>query len=120
MAKLELDMKGSYQLTNEEIDERVSKKSPGNYALGYRDEEDKKFVVRYVGRSDDDLKQRLKKQVEEYKRFKFSYATSSKEAFKKECKNYHDSGESENLDNTNHPDRPDDSDWECPFCDNFD
>jgi hypothetical protein len=30
-----LEMSGSYPLTAEAIDERLTRKSPGNYALGY-------------------------------------------------------------------------------------
>ncbi len=52
-----------------------------------------------------------------YKHFKFSYATSPKAAFEKECKNYHDFGGSEKLDNKQHPERPDGTNWECPVCD---
>lgn len=113
-----LDMKGSYELTTEKIDDAVTKESLGNYALGYI--RDKTFYVKYVGRSDNNLNARLKEHVGEkdsYKRFKYSYATSPKAAFEKECKNYHDFGESEILDNEQHPDRPDDSDWKCPVCD---
>ena len=52
-----LEMSGSYPLTNEAIDERLTRKSPGNYALGYLDSGT--FMVFYVGRSDSDLRHRL-------------------------------------------------------------
>ena len=113
-----LGMSGSYDLTNEEIDKQVTKKSPGNYALGYT--KDGTFYVKYVGRSDTDLNKRLKDWVGKYKKFKFSYATSPKAAFEKECHNYHDFGESDKLDNDNHPQRPDGTNWKCPVCDIFD
>lgn len=113
MAKLE--MNGSYELTNEEIDKRIKPKSIGNYALGYFKED--VFYVKYVGRSDENLNKRLKTWVESYKYFKYSYASSAKAAFVKECQNYHDFGEKETLDNIIHPDRPDGSDWKCPVCD---
>lgn len=116
-----LDMGGSYEFTSEKIDDVVTKKSPGNYALGYQSEDGKSFVVRYVGRSDTDLNQELKANLNpKYKRFKYSYATSPKVAFQKECQNYHDFGESEGLDNKKHPDRPDRARWKCPVCDVFD
>lgn len=42
-----------FPLNEGEIDERVTRVSPGNYALGYLD--DGTFVVFYVGRSDSDV-----------------------------------------------------------------
>ena len=50
-------MSGSYPLSDEAIDEVLTRKSPGNYALGYMDGET--FNVFYVGRSDCDVRQRL-------------------------------------------------------------
>lgn len=114
-----LEMNGPYILTTEKIDEVVTKTSPGNYGLGYVNDK-KVFIVKYVGRSDDDVNGRLKKWVGEYKKFKYSYASSPKAAFEKECRNYHDFGGKESLDNDNHPDRPDETDWECPKCTIFD
>ena len=53
-----LNMEGPYRLTKEKIDEVVTRKSPGNYGLGYV--RDDIFYVCYVGRSDDDVNERLK------------------------------------------------------------
>lgn len=116
-----LNMQGPYPLTVDKIDEIVTRKSPGNYALGYSDE--KSFYVRYVGRADTDVNARLKYWVgkkDNYKEFKFSYASSPKSGFEKECQNYHDFGGTDKLDNEIHPDRPDGTDWECPVCNIFD
>jgi hypothetical protein len=52
-----LEMSGSYPLTDEAIDEAVTRRSAGNYALGYMDGD--AFNVFYVGRSDSDLRRRL-------------------------------------------------------------
>jgi hypothetical protein len=115
-----LDMKGPYDLTTQKIDEIITQTSAGNYALGYVS--DSTFYVKYVGRSDDDVNERLKKWVgkkSKYKKFKISLATSPKVAFEKECKNYHDFGGSEKLDNEKHPERPDNADWKCPMCNTF-
>jgi hypothetical protein len=112
-----LEMKGPYKLSVQNIDRAVSRISPGNYALGYSS--DDKFIVKYIGRSDSDVNQRLKQHVDEYSSFKYSYASSPYDAFKKECVNYHDFGEAKKLDNKNHPDRPDGSGWKCPICDIF-
>jgi len=114
-----LDMKGSYPLTDEKIDDVVTRTSAGNYALGHKD--DDTFIVQYIGRSDSDVNKRLHKWVGgKYNRFKYSYSSSPKAAFERECRNYHDFGENEKLDNSSHPDRPDGSGWECPVCDIFD
>lgn len=113
-----LGMEGPYELTSEKVDEVVTKTSAGNYALGRV--ANSTFYVRYVGRSDSDVNRELKSKLgRNYSMFKFSYANSPKEAFEKECRNYHDFGESEKLDNERHPDRPDGTDWKCPRCDIF-
>ena len=115
-----LGMEGPYVLTSSEIDRVVTRTSAGNYALGYT-KDDGTFVVQYVGRSDSDVNQELKARLDsKYKKFKYSYATSPKAAFEKECRNYHDFGGREKLDNEIHPSRPAGRDWKCPVCDIFD
>ena len=52
-----LEMSGFFQLSDEAIDEELTRTSPGNYALGYMDRDT--FSVFYVGRSDSDVRQRL-------------------------------------------------------------
>ncbi len=114
-----LGMNGSYSLDAESIDKNVTRKSAGNYALGRVDGET--FYIKYVGRADDDVQRRLKEHLnEKYSAFKFSYATSPKDAFEKECNNFHDFGGVESLDNKIHPDRPKNANWKCPVCDIFD
>ena len=115
-----LEMQGSYDLTNDSIDKVITKTSAGNYALGRIDKADKKFIVSYVGRSDSDLNTRLKQHVGKYPLFKYSYASSPKAAFENECKNFHDFGGTNKLGNDIHPDRPANTNWECPYCNNFD
>ena len=112
-----LGMNGPYKLDTETIDENVTKKSPGNYALGKKDDEGT-FLVGYVGRADSDVNERLKSWLEKTKRplFKFSYATSAKATFEKECENYHDFDPPAN---DVHPDRPNGTYWKCPRCDVF-
>jgi len=111
-------LSGPYQLSSEKIDELVSRVSPGAYVLE-RSSDPNSFIVDYVGRSDNDVNSRLKKWVgvKGYKRFKFGYFTSPKAAFEKECAIYHDF--SGNLDNEIHPQRPKDTDWQCPQCNAF-
>ena len=52
-----LKMNGSFPLSAEAIDNTMTRTSPGNYALGYM--EDNMFRVFFVGRSDSDVRQRL-------------------------------------------------------------
>ncbi len=52
-----LEMTGSYPLSDEAIDEVLTRTSPGNYALGYMD--GGTFSVFYLGRSDSDVRRRL-------------------------------------------------------------
>lgn len=108
----------SYKLIRDEVNRVVTRTQAGNYALGYQKEDT--FIVKYVGRADSDVADRLLKHADKakYARFKFSYASSEKAAYEKECQNYHDFGEKESLDNKIHPDLPDNSKkWKCPVCD---
>ena len=56
-----LEMTGSFPLSDEAIDDAVMRRSPSNYALGYL--EDNVFRVFFVGRSDSDVRQRLREWV---------------------------------------------------------
>lgn len=118
-----LDMKGPFRYDTDEMKNQVAEERIGNYALGYKNDKGT-FVVQYVGRSDTDLQRRLVDHVEareKYEYFKFSYANDAVEAFEKECRNYHDFGESRKLRNERHPDRPDGhTDLTCPYCDILD
>lgn len=108
-----LGMEGPYPLNEEEIDKRIMKNKIGNYAYGHLDKDDI-FIVEYIGRSDTCLNTRIRHGIGEYEMFKFSYAESVKEAFEKECNNYHDFGGKEKLNNAIHPARPEGSDIGCP------
>lgn len=113
-----LDMLGPFALTDNEVNKRVSENVMGNYAFGYIDKKSA-FRVCYVGRSDSDLKKEIKQQMKTDRakgctHFKFSTAKSKKEAFEKECRNYHDFGGNTKLHNKNHPDKPDGTEYECP------
>jgi hypothetical protein len=112
-------MQGPYTLDNMSIDANVTNTLPGIFALGMI--EDYKFIVKHIGRSDTDINAQLKTWVgKNYTSFKFSYATSSKAAFAKECKNFHDFGGTQQLDNDIHPERPVNTDWGCHFCGVYD
>lgn len=109
-------MIGPYTFDQHTINQKVTKRSAGNYALGFKNS-DGAFIVCYVGRSDTDLNARLHIQLKEHphKMFKFSYAQTSIEAFEKECKNYHDFGGRSKLENEIHPDKPY-AVCKCPIC----
>lgn len=114
-----LDMLGPFALTDNEVNKRVLDNVMGNYAFGYIAAESGAFVVRYVGRSDSDLKNEIKQQMGNdcaagCTHFKYSIAKSVKEAFEKECRNYHDFGGSTKLHNKNHPDKPNGTKYKCP------
>lgn len=73
----QLAMKGSYPLGHVAIDAAVTRRSAGNFALGYMDGDI--FVVFYVGRSDRDVRQSLHDWVGVQSRYKL-YGPSSKAA----------------------------------------
>ncbi len=119
-----LNMGRSYDLTYDEINNNIADNRVGNYAYGFINDNGL-FVVRYVGRSDNDLKERIKHGITDmeinpslrYERFKFSYAETIKEAYEKECRNYHDFGGDRGLlNNEKHPSKPAGVDWLCPIC----
>jgi hypothetical protein len=111
-----LDMIGPFRFSQTIIDVEVPDERMGNYTLGYTEGE--YFIVRYVGRSDTNLRTELKYYLNlGYTHFKFSVAQSRKAAFEKECRNYHDfGGDDGKLDNQNHPGRPDGLYLKCPVC----
>lgn len=110
-------LRGPFPLTGSGVDKEVTKKSAGAYALGNTNDKGA-FVVKYVGRSDDDVNARLKQHVpQSYTQFKYEYYSSAKAAFEKECNLYHDFNPPDNL---IHPDRPDGTNWKCPQCNKFD
>jgi len=111
-----LGMIGPTALTVKNIDQFITGRSPGNYALGYV--LGHSFIVKYIGRSDTDLNISLKSWINSYAYFKWSYASSELEAYEKECANFHDFGGSEMLDNHDHPSKPKGSKWVCPVCGN--
>lgn len=119
-----LNMGASFPLNEDEINARIAENRIGNYAYGYINDNGS-FIVKYVGRSDTDLRTRIKHGIQEfndnpklrYERFKFSYADSAEEAYRKECQNYHDFGGPEgSLMNERHPDTPDGLNLTCSIC----
>lgn len=111
-----LNMTGPFLLNEKEIDQNIERSIPGNYAYGYLND-DNRFVVEYVGRSDTDLNERIRHGLGKYKMFKFSYAINVQAAYEKECQNFHDFGGDDGiLDNKIHPDSPENTNLKCPIC----
>lgn len=120
-----LNMRGPFPLTDEEVDLRVEEGKIGNYAYGYVEERDGRqiFIVRYVGRSTTDLRAEIKKRHKsenkftktDCEQFKYSYAETEREAYEKECQNFHDFGGEQSLLNDVHPAKPEDNGtYKCP------
>jgi hypothetical protein len=112
---------GPYKFDIETINKNFQRIAPGNFTLGYINEKNL-FVVKYVGRDDNDLRSCLTQWIGkslQYTLFKASYTTNSKDAFDNECHIYHNFGGSRHLDNETHPMRPSNTDWQCPRCDFF-
>lgn len=70
--------------------------------------------IRYVGRSDTNLRSRLEDWKEKYNFYQFTSCSNAKEAFEKECQLWHEHGST--LDNKIHPDKPTGSGLACPIC----
>jgi hypothetical protein len=74
-----LEMNGSYPLSDDAIDKALTRRSPGNYALGYIDGNG--FQVFYVGRSDSDVRRRLHDWVDMPSRYR-RYASPAKASWR--------------------------------------
>jgi hypothetical protein len=105
---------GMHSLTSWAIDLKVRQHSGGAYALGITLLPNGEIPIKYVGRADYDLNNRLKQHASEgrYKYFAFIYCGSVIAAYDKDCELYHTFG---NLDNTVHPAKPNAS-CKCPQC----
>jgi hypothetical protein len=111
----ETGLNGPFALTEAVINQEVTKTSPGAYALD-QSHESGGFHITYVGRSDKDVNARLREHLGKYKRFKFEYYETPKDAFEKECGLYHDFNPPAKI---THPERPMQSGWKCPRCKQF-
>ena len=103
---------GSFPLTKEAIEKEVKFISPGVFALGVLND-DGRFHMLFVGRSDTDVRRVLKSYVGKANRFKFQLFDNPEDAFKKECEIYHFMKPKAN---TVHPMRPVSMEWTCPEC----
>ena len=104
-------LSGPHILSIRIIDQTITGKVPGVYALNAR--VGGALTTRRVGRSVDDLATRIKEFVGLYSDFSCAIVSSPKHAYESECELYHVWMPPENTD---HPARPDDADWAFPIC----
>ena len=105
-------MTGPYILNTNTISATITRVSSGAYILSTDG-----IHANYVGRSDNDIANRLGSWVNQgYSHFWFEYTTSPMQAFNLECSLWHSY---QNLNNTVHPARPNNSGWQCPRCNIF-
>ncbi|MDX2202213.1 MAG: hypothetical protein NW223_05645 [Hyphomicrobiaceae bacterium] len=103
---------GPFPLTFQGIEEAVRDGSPGVYALGSKDLKGR-FAIMSIGRSDSDVKARLRECIGAGTFFKFDYFQSEREAFERECELFHDIQPPGNF---VHPGRPKGTTLRCPRC----
>lgn len=109
-----------YPLTMDAVNAVVPDGIIGNYRKGRI--EHGYFNVVYVGRTDEEpLKERLlvhaRKHEGEGLYFHFREAKDAKDAYEKECYDYHlFGGKDGKLANKIHPDKPNETDYTCPIC----
>ncbi|MAF49267.1 MAG: hypothetical protein QGH73_16005 [Rhodospirillales bacterium] len=100
---------GPFPLTEEEIDNHIDT-TIAAFALGRM--EGRRFLVQYVGRSDKDAAGVLKGLVGDYEAFKYRTYVSTRRAYAKECKLFHDFSPG---DNGEHPEPPSGIRVACPI-----
>ena len=77
-------MNGPYDFDESTLDKEIIHTQSGSYALGHLDLQNN-FIIEYVGKSDSDIRGRLRKHMpSSYKMFKFRYAISQKTSHLKE------------------------------------
>ena len=103
---------GPYRLSFDGINGAVARRSAGVFVLG-RTDPNGNFQVKHVGRSDADVRGRLRECIGSDALFKFSFYGSAQAAFEKECELFHDFSPPGNR---IHPARTKGAKWECPRC----
>jgi hypothetical protein len=108
----ERNLSGPFKLTFEGIDCAVTRTSAGVYLLG-NTATNGRFLTQHVGRSDWDVKTRLRDHIGSATQFKYAYLDSAWAAFARQCELFHVLQPSGNR---VHPDRAKGTRWECPGC----
>lgn len=109
-------MVGPFELTHDTIEKKINKDAAGTYVLGrmipFGDA--RLFVPKYVGRSVQNLRERLKDHGG-FSHFKFRLTPSGEEAFRLQCEVFHRYRSS--IINRLHPSPPGSTARTCPLCD---
>lgn len=105
-------LEGPHRLIVDDIDAVIAGRSAGTFAIGHLDYKGR-FVVQYVGRSDNDLRSQLKSKIGAEPYFKHLCFETARQAFEKECELFHAFQPPGNF---LHPERPAGTDWKCPHC----
>ena len=102
-----------FRLTEKKVKEMVPKNATGVYFLANKIND--QFVLKYVGRSDTKLRHRLLQhaKTKKYRYFAFQITETLLEAYRIECREYHNAVD---LDNKIHPRKPKNLDYKCPYC----
>lgn len=111
---LGINMEGPYRLTEDNVRIHVAENRKGNFVLGEINNKGI-FNVSYVGMSDSNLQEQLLYWADNSIRtyFKFAYVDTVKDAYKMECNIFHSIHP---KDNDFHPDKPKNSNFKCPYC----
>lgn len=109
---MKTNLYGPYDLTFDSVDAVMPVGSRGVFALGYA-EDSSMFRVQRVGRDGKDLSRKLKSLIGASNKFKYRLTLTEREAFEMECELFHKLRPPSNI---SHPDRPQGSDWRCPYC----
>ncbi len=103
-----------FRLNKLNIDSQIGRKQTGVYFLGHVKGED--FYIRYIGRSDGRLRERLLDHSDVAKYNFFSYHKTDRllDAYRIECREWHNAVD---LDNEIHPKKPKNLSYKCAYCD---
>ena len=110
-------LQGPYPLTEKTIFDLIVNaadwSSAAVFALGTL--RNNQFFIHRVGHADGDLAKELQKYIGQYKAFRFRFYRSTRIAYDKECRLYH---EFNPKDNATHPIKPKNTKFKCPlpFC----
>lgn len=103
---------GPFRLAYDDITDSIPRVAPGAFVLGHKGP-DGRFYVDYVGRADQDIRDKLLQLIGSGNLFKYRCSTTSEAAFHAECELFHTF---QPPGNRMHPDRKAGTNWECPRC----
>jgi hypothetical protein len=111
-----MGVSAAYPLSATWID-ALAGRCPGAYALGTLAGDGVTFIIRCVGRADDDLNSGLHGRVGRYSRFRCVHCGTVRESSDKQCSVYRSLDGATNLRSAEHPQRPPGVAGPCPVTD---